>query len=163
MTGNNKTWLDCMPEEIQQLIWSMVNKSVMESVILFGRYKIMFRLAIKGPMGMRVSFPRVNNDKIAKMPRISNNNAEGPILFDNGENCDANTIWKLKRWLNSGYGESSACGLLSRVRNLARLYHLCKVVDDDWENIGMVENNSASRYTYNSYADLDTRLALNVN
>jgi len=158
----NRTLLDIMPEEIHQLIWKMVNKDVMESIILFGRYKTMFKLAITGPTGTRKCFHSFNNDKESRMPRISNTFSFNPILFDNGESCDSHTLWKIERWI---YGENleladievSACGLLN-IKNISQLYQLCKHVDDNWEYLGFIENKSASKYTYNEHYHLDNAL-----
>ena len=149
------TWIYYMTYEIHKIIWKMVIEFVMTSVIKFCRYKTMFRLALSGPIGTRVSFPRVNNDKFVKMPRLSNNRS-CEILFDSGERCDPYTSWKVQRWITSGHIETtSACGILSNIKNLDALYQLCKVIDEDWINIGFTENRAASKYTYNDYNDLD--------
>ena len=150
-----RTWLDIMPEEIQQLIWKIVNKNVMESIILFGRYKIMFKLALTGPaVPMSLTILRC---KVARMPRISNTNSFNSLLFDNGEKCDSESMLKIKWWINEGNIELSACGLLN-IKYISQLYQLCKHIDNDWNYLGFIENVSASRYTYSEHSDLDNAL-----
>jgi len=144
-----RTWLDYLPEEIHQLIWKMAKKDVMESIVLFGRYKTMFRLVLTGP----------KIDKISKMPRISCAGIFNNALFDNGEKCDYYTSWKINRWITNGLLEieKSACGIL-KIKHICQLYQLCKQVDNDWNNLGFIENTSATRYTYDEYSDLDNAL-----
>lgn len=146
-----KTWLDLLPEEILHIIWKNVNKTVMEDVVIFGRYKLMYRLGITGPPAGSGSYVRIRGALATRMPRCSKDMPVRYIEYDNGDRCPF-AIYTYVKGLS--FVEPDACGLLRAPLSLPQLYQLCKVIDNDWKYIGFVENLKAKRFTYNEPDEL---------